>query len=178
MRALLLDFHDFRRRPTWPSVLLLVAGFLTAAYLGTRSVTVIGQLTTLEAERDALLHSHRSDARRAPLSAEDQQRLKAELKDANQVLIQLSLPWGALFKDIETSQQNEVALLAVVPDPDKGVVKISGEAKDLNAVIGYLRRLQKVRSLKSVYLASHHVRQRSAQRPVRFTLIAAWVIPR
>ncbi len=57
------------------------------------------------------------------------------------MLRQLSLPWNALFKAVEASGGQSIALLSLEPDLQKGMVKISGEAKDLEALLNYVRQL-------------------------------------
>ena len=104
------------------------------------------------------------------------QQLRAEIKQANEVLAQLAMPWETLFKDVESSQRDHVALLSIEPDSEKRVIKIIGEAKDTDAMLGYIRLLQKKESLTDVYLQSHRVEQQTAEKPIRFALIASWVV--
>jgi len=91
-----------------------------------------------------------------------------EIKHANEVLQQLTLPWGKLFQAMESSSGKQVALLAMEPDAEKQVVKISGEAKDIAAVLDYIRRLAAQQVFSSVYLQSHQIQQQDPEKPVRF----------
>lgn len=174
MHALLLDFQDTRRRTGWLSILLLAAGLAAGSYLVIHFFTVQAAVNMLEARQAAIARQTQRTSRPAHLYTRDPQQLRAEIKDANEVLLQLSLPWAALFKDIEASQQQHVALLSIVPDAPRQVIKISGEARDLTDVLGYLRNLQKAKSLKSVYLQNHKIDLRAAEKPVRFTILASW----
>lgn len=176
MRTLELDFHSDRRKPRWPDVALLAAGLVGALSLGIHSVDVFSQIRALEAQQTAFERRADRAAVDPRLAALDAQQLRAEVKQANDVLTQLALPWETLFKDIESSPQNHVALLAIEPDSDKRVIRITGEAKDFAAMLGYVRFLQGKESLTGVYLQSHHIEQRTAERPVRFVLVASWVI--
>lgn len=176
MRALLLDFQNNHRRPGWPNIVLLAGGLATAAYLGVHSVNVFSEISMLEAKQTTLERHADHGATDSRLSALDAQRLREEVKQANDVLAHLALPWENLFKDIESSQRNHVALLAIEPDSEKHAVKITGEAKDLDAMLGYIRFLQKKSSLTGVYLQSHHIEQQTAEKPVRFVVVASWVI--
>ena len=97
-----------------------------------------------------------------------------EIKHANEVLQQLSLPWGKLFQAIESSSGKQVALLAMEPDAEKHVVKISGEAKNIAAVLDYIKRLGEQEVFSSVYLQSHQIQQQDPEKPVRFALLAVW----
>jgi Tfp pilus assembly protein PilN len=68
-----------------------------------------------------------------------------------------------------------VALLSIESDTGKRQVKISGEAKDIESVLNYLRVLGAQPKLANVYLQSHQLQQQDPQHPVRFALGAAWV---
>jgi Tfp pilus assembly protein PilN len=176
MRTLLLDYQNNRRKPGWPDIVLLAGGLATAMYLGIHSVNVFSEIRTLEAKQTAFERKSDRGAPDSRLASLDAQQLRAEVKQANDVLAQLALPWETLFKDIESSQQNHVALLTIEPDSEKRVIKITGEAKDFGAMLGYIRFLQKKESLTGVYLQSHQIEQRTAEKPVRFVLVASWVI--
>lgn len=176
MRAISLDYQHNRRRWHWPDILLLVGGLSLSAYVGIHYANVSAEIDSLEAKQTAFERTSNHQAADSRLASLDAQQLRAEVKQANDVLAQLALPWEALFKDIESSQKDRVALLSIEPDPAKRVVRIMGEAKDLDAMLGYVRFLQNKGSLTGVYLQSHHVEQQTAEKPVRFAVLAAWVI--
>jgi Tfp pilus assembly protein PilN len=100
--------------------------------------------------------------------------MSAEFKRANEIIHQLTVPWGELFASTESAALPEVALLSIESDTDKRRVKIAGEAKHLEAVLEYLRYLSARPSLEDVYLQSHDLQKQDAQRPVRFVLNAQW----
>ena len=100
----------------------------------------------------------------------------AETKRANEVISQLTLPWDQLFSAVEDAADKDVALLAIQPDRRKGVVTIGGEAKDIAAMLDYMRRLGGEKSLKGVALLSHQIQLNDPQKPVRFDLSAKWII--
>jgi hypothetical protein len=97
-----------------------------------------------------------------------------EVKRANEVVRELLQPWERLFQAVESAGGKDVALLALEPNPERKTVKIRGEAKDMQALLGYVRRLQDCDSFAAVYLQSHQVQQQEAQKPVRFVLLADW----
>jgi Tfp pilus assembly protein PilN len=176
MHALALDYQISRRKSNRPEIILLLSGLAATLFLGIHYLTVTTEMEQLESQQTtaASKTKHRVvDARLASLNA---QQLRAEINQANVVLAQLALPWEALFRDIESSQRGRVALLSIEPNADKRTVKITGEAKDLAAMLSYLQFLQQKPSLHGVYLQSHHVDQQTAEKPVRFTLNASWVI--
>jgi hypothetical protein len=67
-----------------------------------------------------------------------------------------------------------VALLAIEPDTKSGTVKISGDSKDYLAALGYVLNLSQADTLSHVQLVRHEVRQNDPQRPVSFSISAAW----
>jgi len=175
MRALSLDFQQQRRRPGWTNIALLAGGLAMATFLGWHSLKLFSQIRALQAQQATLTHGmpHRSPVR---LSAAEAHRLSNEITQAREVLAQLALPWEHLFTDIESSPDDHVALLAIEPDAVRHLVSISGEARDFNAMLDYLRALQNKDSLTGVYLQNHHIEQQTAEHPVRFVVLASWVM--
>lgn len=176
MRTLLLDYQQNRRKPDWTDIVLLAGGFVMAIYIGVHSVNVFSEVKALEEKQTVLDRKPDHGATDSRLASLDAQQLRSEVKQANDILAQLALPWETLFKDIESSQKDHVALLSIEPDTEKHAVKITGEAKNLDTVLGYIRFLQKKSSLTGVYLQTHRVDQQMAEKPVRFVVTATWVI--
>lgn len=99
-----------------------------------------------------------------------------EIRHANEILRQLSLPWEKLFRAVESSVNQEVTLLGMEPDIEKHIVHISCEAKNIGAMLNYIRQLEKQHDFGSVYLQSHQIQERDPEKPVRFSLVAAWEV--
>lgn len=97
-----------------------------------------------------------------------------EIRHANTVLRQLTLPWDQLFDTIETVGGKNVALLSLAPDAEKRLVRISIEAKDVAAALDYLRSLEAREIFQDVQLHNHHIQLQDPEKPVRFTLQATW----
>ncbi|NTV94330.1 MAG: PilN domain-containing protein, partial [Thiobacillus sp.] len=91
-----------------------------------------------------------------------------------QVLNQLALPWDRLFSAVEESSGADVALLVMEPDTLKGLVRIGGEAKHLDAALAFVKQLGAHPIFTRVALQNHQVQQQDPQKPVRFSLVAAW----
>jgi len=176
MATLLLDFQHPRRRQGMTGLIILFCGLVGTIILASHLFITLRNLDAVETRYSITKRQSSNTQHVETFSAAEKQKLSAEIHDANSVMLQLSLPWNDLFKGLAASQQNQVALLAIAPDAIRRSIKISGEAKDLNVLLNYLRHLQKVKSLSSVYLEKHQFDTRSAQRPVRFTIIANWVL--
>ena len=103
----------------------------------------------------------------APASAD-------EVALARDTVERLALPWSKLFAALEAAANDQVALLAIEPDTKSGTVKISGDSKDYLAALGYVLNLSKADALSHVQLVRHEVKQNDPQRPVAFSITAAW----
>ena len=97
-----------------------------------------------------------------------------ELALARDTVERLGLPWTRLFAALESAATDQVALLAIEPDMKTGTVKISGDSKDYLAVLGYVLNLSQADALSNVQLVRHEVKQDDPQRPVAFSISAAW----
>jgi len=176
MHALFIDFQNSRRRPGSIGMLILLIGLSVTTYVSIQMYGTFRTLYAQEANFSDILRRAKHIRHDAPISAAESQKMRAEIKDANAVMLQLPLPWNDLFREIAASQQKQIALLSIVPDANRRNIKISGEAKNLKVLLAYIRELQKSKSLNSVYLRKHRVNVRSAQKPVDFTIIANWVL--
>ncbi len=168
--ALALDFKYTPWRWRWLGIALLIAGAGWIAQAANQARTLTGQIE-LAAARLETLTRHGKIKPEQPLDA---QALQQEIRQANDILQHLALPWNALFQAVESTSEKEIALLAIQPDAGKHLVRIGGEAKSLTALLAYITRLEQSRVLNHVYLTSHEIRMQDAEKPVRFTLVANW----
>ena len=172
MRWLDLDFER-RPRPQAASYLLLLAGGAFASIVATQYQDVSGEL---EAQRESLRQVQsgpRQAAGSVPRSAKQQDERMAA---ARVVLSHLTVPWETLFRGLESVDEKDVALLSMIPDAEKQQIKLTLEAKNLNAMLSYHRKLQENPTFKEVSLGEHEIVQQDPYRPVRFSVTATWVI--
>ena len=90
---------------------------------------------------------------------------------------QLAMPWSALLNDLESVAKDsakDVALLEIAPDVAKQTVRLSGEARSLQAALDYLSRLQEAESIIYPLLENHEIQTSDRNRPVRFVIVADW----
>jgi hypothetical protein len=98
-------------------------------------------------------------------------------EESTAIARELGTPWTAVLADLEgasVAEAHEVAVLSVEPDHEKHRVRISGEARTLPEVLGYLHRLQASRSLRYPMLDSHETVAEDKEHPVRFSMSADW----
>jgi len=178
MVPLRLDYQRGIQPFPWAGAVLLVSALMVLTLVGVYYRELAGKAVSWEVRQAATQGPRVTGLQTADPHTADSKRgtadMALEIKHANEVLQQLTLPWGKLFQAMESSSGKQVALLAMEPDAEKQVVKISGEAKDIAAVLDYIRRLAAQQVFSSVYLQSHQIQQQDPEKPVRFVLLAAW----
>jgi hypothetical protein len=173
VQALILEFRD-RKRTSGAGVLILLAAALGMTALGVLYERIAAETAHVQAEVRALgavARKHRA----VTLSATDVQQRAVQVKHAREVLLQLGTPWNQLFSSVEGIGAPDVAVLEIASDADKRRVKISAEARNLDAMVDFLRKLARRPTLADVFLQSHQVQLRDPQHPVRFVVTAAWM---
>lgn len=172
MQALILEFRD-RKRTSSVGILTLLAAVLGMVALAAQYERISADTAQAQAKVRALGVVARKNRTAAP-SAADAERRAVQVKHASEVLLQLSTPWNQLFSSVEDISAPEVAVLGIASDSDKRRVKISAEARNLNAMVVFLRKLETRPTLADVFLQSHQIQLQDPQRPVRFVVTAAW----
>lgn len=172
MRALHLDFQA-RKPRSWASLLLLAVAVAAVA----AALWQFGRLQTQGDRWDAELA--RAQARlhkgeQAHPAAGQGARFAEESAAANAVIEQLQFPWAALFGAFEGAAGEDVALIGIEPDPAKGLVTITAEAKAPKDMLNYVRRLERTSFLEDVLLRKHETRTDDPDKPLRFTVVATW----
>ncbi|SDT53953.1 PilN domain-containing protein [Pseudomonas prosekii] len=176
MRALTLDFQPCRRSGPlgWSllvaGVVLAVACFLAQQHLDDQASQQQGHLQHAQRE---LTGDSGSKAGLSPAETREQAQNLAEMRKVSQ---QLRRPWERLFAMLEGLPREDIALLTLTPDARKGQVRISAEARDLEAMLAFHQRLEASDELSDVSLLSHEIVANVAEHPVQFNLSATWEI--
>ncbi|BCB27612.1 hypothetical protein SKTS_24980 [Sulfurimicrobium lacus] len=177
MAQLNLDYQRGARLLSWEGALLLAVAVTALAATGVYFRNLSDQAALWESRAE---HIERAGRQRSPAGLEGERMasdLALEVKRANQVLRQLSVPWNGLFQTVEDNSSKDVTLLGLEPDTEKGLVKISGEAKNIAAMLEYIKQLENRDVFGTVYLQSHHIQLQDPEKPVRFVLLAIWRDP-
>lgn len=172
---------DFAWSPSpWPRYLgwgLFCLACFLAGYLGWLDY-LTRQSMAMWSDDIASLQRAEMNAK-VKLTPDAEERLRAEFSAAKRLIDRLDLPWEALFASLELSANDRIALLSIEPDVERREVRLSVEAKDLQSMLDYVRVLEFAPALRNVRLLGHQVNVQDAQRPIRFTVEAAWVsVPR
>ena len=86
----------------------------------------------------------------------------------------LATPWSALLDSIEQSDMPDIALLGIDPSVKKQQLILTGEAKNLAAILQYINKLSQQTMLSQVVLQKHVVNETVNEKPVSFSIIAKW----
>jgi hypothetical protein len=165
MQRIDLDFAAAGRRSPWAgavlfAVALAVAGDAAWSYVHARRQLAQAEVLLARAQP-------RHPARAVAATPE-------ELAVARDTVQRLALPWPGLFGALESAASDDVALLAIEPDPRAGKVTISGDSKDYLAALTYVLNLSRSAALSGVQLVRHEVKQNDPRHPVAFAVSAAW----
>ena len=171
MRRMHLDFVQPHARRTGLGVVLLLAGVVAAGGLLARHYVQLRESARLEERIAETRHAARREM--PALRITDGRALAQEVRAANGVIAHINVPWDALFHELEAANDKDVALLAIQPDPATGRIRIEGEARKLESVLGYIGRLEGRDGLENVLLLGHEVKD-GPSRPVAFSLTAQW----
>ncbi|GAB3388911.1 pilus assembly protein [Azotobacter armeniacus] len=175
MRQLDLDFQ--RRSLASPLGWVLLAGGLLLAGL----IWAVQQRIAADTAHDAgelarLQQVQGGEVRQAPLSKADSLAQQASLAEMRRVSAALNLPWNGLFATLEMLPLKDVALLTLTPDARKRLLRITAEARNLEAMLEFHRHLEESDGLSDVSLLEHEVLVQVAERPIRFSLLATWEV--
>lgn len=169
MGRLRVNFVDDPRSAGWLRWALLALGVLLAADVGRSLYETQAALERAEARAWRV-----AAAPPAPVPEADPEALERQIKAAQEVIERLSLPWNALFAELERARRDGVSLTSVEPEAGTRALALTGEAKDLYTLAGYVETLKASKGLSDVYLARHEQRRNERQRPVAFQVSANW----
>lgn len=150
------------------AVAALLAAMATLAAVGWHAVVLQQQRSALEAQVQARLAQTQSrqikpTAGPPPLSA-------AQVDAWNSVIRQINAPWPAIFDLLEERTPRDIALLSVEPEVRRGVLRITAEARTLEALLDYAHVLRGSALVADVTLVRHETNEQDAQQPVRLSL--------
>lgn len=169
MRPLDLDFQP-RRFPA-AGLGLLALGLLALAAVATDYRRTAAAMDFWQAE---LARLQQPRERALPRTGDDRQ-LQQVVQAARAVAKDIQRPWDALFATLEAAKTDDIALLTLNPDAGKGVVRITGEARQREAILGFIERLGQGGVLRNVFLVEDQLQEQDPEKPFRFLISADWV---
>jgi hypothetical protein len=101
---------------------------------------------------------------------------QAEVRNAatDRLAARLNRPWAGLLEVFESADSQKVAVLAVQPNLQTGLVQVVIEAASLDDAVDYFQTLRGDARLNAVTLVSHERQDKTPGSPVRLQLTANW----
>ena len=164
-----LDYVAAPRRALWPGLAVLAVSLALAGQLALRQHSVHRDIAALAAVQGALDLTQA----REPAKTNDE-----ELKQAETVVRQLTLPWSDIVRAIEGASMRDVGILNMQPDAQQRLLKLTAEAKTREAMLEYVRRIAQTQGLSNVYIVSHQVQTENPSRPIQFSVQASLGAPK
>lgn len=168
MRALYLNFERKAQTARLGYGLVAIGGLI--------AVLVVGAQATVyqEIERYAVPAPNVGQGRGQPSLPRGVTSEAEAIAGALTVVGHLAGPREKLFRTLEAIEDPDVALLALTPDTQKRILRIYAEARSFGAMLSYFRALEQSRTFTQVVLVEHEIQNNDPQRPLRFSLAAAW----
>lgn len=98
----------------------------------------------------------------------------ADVKRANAVIDQLTVPWDALFDAVEAADVRGLGLLSLTPNARDRTLRLAGEARSMAELLAYVERMAAQPALHQVHLLGYANAVRDGVAVVSFTLAARW----
>ena len=172
MRRLELDFHQAPGRTSRGAWLLLAVALGFALDVGWSHWRAHEELQGLEA-RLARDRGSRADGM---VRVNYRPATPEEMVFARETIARLAMPWDGLFAALEFAQSDRVSLFTVEPDPERGTVILTGEAKDYLSALSYVGTLSNAKGLSRVHLVRHESKPSDPRRAILFTISAQWSV--
>lgn len=99
---------------------------------------------------------------------------ESDIRQAETLLEQLSAPWQPLLNALDQVNSKDIALLSIEPNKKKQQVLLTGQARNMEATLAYVRRLMQESVFTQVYLLKHSVDFDHPFEPVEFSIVAEW----
>lgn len=170
---------DFIHQPAFslsrwsvPGVVVLLMSLIIAVFTWQLYNTVALEQNALSSKLSQM--NRQSAHKEAPLLVVKSQISPEQMQQVQTTVLALILPWNELLQGIEKSDTQDIALLNLEPNSKKQQVTISGEAKNLQAALNYIQKLEAQSMLDKVYLQKYNIDEANLFKPVKFTLSAQW----
>jgi hypothetical protein len=167
-----MDFASERRDWRWQSLAWLVP----AVALLAGGVWQVGRTLQASAGERQAAESQRAAAKSAAARQAAAVDPQADTRNAatDRLELRLNRPWSELLEIFESADTQKVAVLAVQPTLQTGVVQVVIEAASLDDMVDYFQTLQRDGRLSAVSLVSHERQDKIAGAPVRAQITAHW----
>ncbi|MGZ2745452.1 hypothetical protein [Burkholderia stagnalis] len=167
-----IDFGRRRIRPATGGMILLAAAVVLLIGGGARLWHAYAENDRAQAEVETL--RHRTFVLRHVAKPPPSPAATLAEKQGQAILRELTVPWQDLFAIVEDYPDHDVALIGIDQNPAQSQIRITAEAKDLDAMVAYLKYLQASVLLREAVLNDHVIEANVPGKPVRFQITAVW----
>jgi len=167
-----LDFSRHRALPPAGGVVLLCVAAVLLLASSVRLWHAYAENDRVQAQQDAV--RQQTMASRHVLKVPLTPAAKLAEKQSQSVLRELTVPWQDLFSIVEDYPDHDVALIGIDQNPAQSQIRITAEAKNFDAMIAYLKYLQRSELLREAVLNDHLIETNVPGKPVRFQITAVW----
>ncbi len=101
----------------------------------------------------------------------------ADIRRANAVIDQLTVPWDALFSAVEGADARGLGLLSLTPNARDRTLRLAGDARSMEELLAYVERMAMQQGLRQVHLLDYSPAVRDGVPVTSFTLAATWQQP-
>lgn len=169
---------DFRRRPNspwrWIGWSLLVAAVVVTIAFSNHYAEIEQRHAAAQNRAERLNDRMRATSPRRAAATVDDPQVLADLKRANAIIDQLTVPWDELFDAIEAADARGLGVLSLTPNARDRTVRLAGESRSMNELLAYVDRVAAQPALSQVHLLGYNTVQRDGVSAVSFTLAATW----
>lgn len=132
---------------------ICVALLIMLAWNINRAAWSFGELRRLRA--DITAYENRLNSRPNGVSEKEYTSLLGNISFYNEIIGRKSFNWMGLLEQLEVTTPEGIALSSLVPDMNKGDIKIEGRAKNFAQIRSYLDKLENSKVFTSILLLSH-----------------------
>ncbi len=173
---------DFSQRQGWRHALF---GQAAGARRATASMVLAFSVAALAASawftrQQQVLANEAADAVQAELARQgrgnamarnrEQPLAPAQREAWSRIVGQLNTPWSELMDALETATPDDVAVVAIEPDTRQARVRLQAEARNLDTLLAYAKRLDMLGAFQGVSLVKHETNDQDPNRPVRLMI--------
>jgi Tfp pilus assembly protein PilN len=167
-----------RERLPWLrwNLALPAAGACLCAVVAVQAVDLKGRAERLDDRLQQADRMHRTTMR-AHAPAQPAPMSVAERRAEDTMRSEMSRPWETLFAALEQAIGPDISLLALTPRGAMESITLDGEARNLAALLAFMRQLRAGGFFTEIHLRDHHVDAADALHPVRFAVQLKWRRP-
>ena len=115
-----------------------------------------------------------ANAKESPRAGSQTEVTPEQARAVNRAIMRLNLPWRDLFDGLEAATKDKVSLLAIEPDEQRRVVRVTAEAANPQSMVTYIRHLKQAQQFEAALLRQHQVDERDPYHAVRFVVEMSW----